>query len=193
MPHFAVDRPPFLTSLPFSLRAIARSLLATGPCGTTTAFTGIARGRLQQTGLRSLPPTSTVFASVPTDAERATPTPAFWDTLSRARCLFGLGLAFESLPILSALVNAAESFKFDTDTEFEEALFVLDGDIAQALQSCKEQNASGRCDAPEAKAAARASLAQLRDVLGNYESSVEAWGGEFPLERSEMVLARMKL
>ena len=101
-----------------------------------------------------------------------------------------MGLGFQSVPILVTIVQAASTTTFDIDSDMEDALIVVDADIAQCLQSCREQLQAGDVlDRESAKAA----LADLRKALIECRSAIEAWGGEFPLEKGVLALEGWKL
>lgn len=183
--------PKLTFSSPFpSLRAIVRCLLATGPVGTTGAFTKIARNRVSTTAPRRMHPPSAFFA---VDSKgNGVPTKALWETVAAARTLMGVGLGFESLPVLISIVDAARPYKFELDSDMEDALIVIDADIAQALQSCREQLASGD-NLVKDREAAKETLDKLRNVLVESRKDIEAWGGEFPLEKGELAVQGWKL
>lgn len=172
------------------LRAIVRTLLATGPAGTTGTFTKIARNRVLHTAASRVPPSSSFFTTDPT-TNHGLPQKPLWDAISRARALFGVGLGFESVPILASIVSTASDFTFEMDSEMEDALIVIDADIAQALQSCREQLTHG--DLVKDRDAARAAVAALRTALQDCRSVIEGWGGEFPFEKSILSLEGWKL
>ncbi|KAG8908773.1 hypothetical protein FRB99_003011 [Tulasnella sp. 403] len=161
------------------LRAIVRSLLATGPAGTVPAFTTIARQRVQRTTGRKLQSPSSYFSTDPSG--QPIPTQALWDTVARARAHFGVGLGFESLPILLTIVNTTRSLRWEIESDMEDALIIIDGDIAQALQSCREQLTHP--ELVKDKDAARSALSNLKSALIDSRTEVEAWGGEFPFEK----------
>lgn len=104
----------------------------------------------------------------------------------------GVGLGFESLPILISIVDTARTYKYELDSDMEDALIVIDADIAQALQSCREQLASGD-NLVKDRDSARETLDKLRNVLVESRRDIEAWGGEFPLEKAELAIQGWKL
>ncbi|KAG8858942.1 hypothetical protein FRB96_004762 [Tulasnella sp. 330] len=173
------------------LRAIVRSLLATGPSGTTTAFTSIARNRIQNSTQRKLPSPSSLFTTASPASSNAMPTKALYDTLARARALFGVGLGFESLPVLTSIVSRILPLQWEIDSEMEDALIVLDADLAQAVQSCREQLQSSG-DLVKDIEGARSTVKALREVMDQCRVVVESWGGEFPLEKGMMSIEGWK-
>lgn len=139
-----------------SLRAIVRSLLATGTPGL--AFF------IQRSGDRTVVPTAQLD-----------------DTLARARSLYGAGLGFASLGILAAVVRATIGTKWEEDGDMADALAVIDADIAQAIQSATEEIEAGQIgDLGEAREA----VSRLRSSVEDSYADVQSWGGEFPFERA---------
>ena len=61
-----------------------------------------------------------------------------------------------------------------------EALAIVDCDISQAVQSCKEQIVGGNLDS---EALAGAALEELYQALGESKRQTAAWGGEFAFDR----------
>lgn len=110
-----------------------RNLLATGPPGLNPAFTNAARSRLRQITAKSSPNTFTLFRRQTRDCE-ATALPQLYDTLSRARTLYGAGLGFASLSVLSQVVRATIGLRWEEDGDMADILAVIDADIGQAIQ-----------------------------------------------------------
>ncbi|KAH6894039.1 hypothetical protein BKA70DRAFT_1532840 [Coprinopsis sp. MPI-PUGE-AT-0042] len=92
------------------LRSIMRNLLATGPATFCPAFTTAARSRLSQSFSRSKPNPCAFFRPQSRDSE-ATPLPHLYETLMRARSLYGAGLGFSSLAVLASVIRATVSSK----------------------------------------------------------------------------------
>lgn len=65
------------------------------------------------------------------------------------------------------------------------ALVIIDADLAQCLQSCREQVAAN--EVPD-RAAAKELLASLGKSLKNTQDATKQWGGEFALEKGQMAL-----
>ena len=112
-----------------------RNLLATGPPGLCPAFTNAARSRLRQTTAKASPNPYTLFRRQTRDCE-ATALPQLYETLSRARSLYGAGLGFASLGILSQVVRATIGLRWEEDGDMADVLAVIDADIGQAIQVC---------------------------------------------------------
>lgn len=129
-------------------------------------------------------------------------TPHANELVARARALFGAGLGLASLPLLTLLINGTHGLRWSEDGSFVDALAVLDGDIAQAIQSSSEEvaqlavaalassnaltsssgNRTQRADQITSEEGCKA-ISELRTVLKSCEEEVEAWGGEFPFQR----------
>ncbi|KAF4568663.1 hypothetical protein EYR36_010676 [Pleurotus pulmonarius] len=172
------------------LRAAVRGLLSSGSPGIASAFTAAARTQLQKTSNASvLQSPVPIFAISPQTASWQ-PTKRLADMLTRVRSLYGVGMAFSSLDILAAIVREASELRWPSDGEMVDTLAVIDADIAQALQSCKEEIEAGRV---EDIRLARESLTKLKTAVEGCHAQVEAWGGEIPFERSSSSLDFMKL
>ncbi|KAJ7082320.1 hypothetical protein C8R44DRAFT_60117 [Mycena epipterygia] len=130
------------------LRAIVRSMVASATPGIAAALTAAARDRLQQTNARCLafPDHGALFTTpcATTASCGPAPTPLLYDLLKRARALYGSGMGFASLGLLTTAVRATLELRWDREGEMADALAVIDSDIAQAIQSCKEEIESGR-------------------------------------------------
>ncbi|KAJ7133976.1 hypothetical protein C8R43DRAFT_894822 [Mycena crocata] len=169
------------------LRAIVRSMVASATPGVAAALTTAARDRLQQTNARCLPATYSLFS---TCSGSIAPTQQLHDLLKRARALYGSGMGFASLGLLACAVQATIGLRWEHEGLVADILAVIDADIAQAIQSCKEEIESGRV--PEATPARKA-LNELRSTVDRSCGDVDAWGGEFPFERAASSLAYWKL
>ncbi|RXW17280.1 hypothetical protein EST38_g8575 [Candolleomyces aberdarensis] len=180
------------------LRSIMRNLLATGPPGLCPAFTNAARSRLRQTSAKSMPNPYTLFQRQTRDCDAA-PLPQLYDTLTRARSLYGAGLGFSSLALLAQVVRATVGLRWEDDGDMADILAVIDADIGQAIQvglhifdnntrslstasqSSKEEIEGGRVsDFSSAREAAQ----DLRRAVNESLADVKLWGGDFPYERA---------
>ncbi|KAJ7358436.1 hypothetical protein DFH08DRAFT_770284 [Mycena albidolilacea] len=169
------------------LRAIVRSMVASATPGIATALTAAARDRLQQTNARCHPGTYNLFT---TYGAHVTPTPQLQDVLKRARALYGSGMGFASLSVLGSAVRSTIGLHWDGEGDVADILAVIDADIAQAIQSCKEEVEAGRVGD---YTSARKALADLRSTVDASYADVETWGGEFPFERAASSLAYWSL
>jgi hypothetical protein len=106
-------------------------LLATGPAGIVPAFLNAAHNRLKQTNAKAIPNKQALFVA---RNGQAIPTDSLYDALSRARKLFGSGMGFSSLEILTAIVRATLGLQWDDEGVMMDILATIDGDITQAIQ-----------------------------------------------------------
>ncbi|KAJ6464799.1 hypothetical protein C8R47DRAFT_68357 [Mycena vitilis] len=166
------------------LRSIVRSMIASATPGIAAALTAAARDRLQQTNARCVPGVYNLFTTY------GTPTPQLHDVLKRARALYGSGMGFASLGLLAGAVRSTTGMRWDDEGDVADVLAVIDADIAQAIQSCKEEVESGRVGD---YTSARKALNDLRSTVDASYTDVEAWGGEFPFERAASSIAYWKL
>lgn len=117
------------------MRAITRNLLATGTPSLATAFTAAARSRLRQTSAKRIATTNGLFTTS-LDGIHAVPTPDLDKALARARSLYGAGMGFSSLNILTSVVKATIGLRWEDNGAMEHDLAVTDSDISQAIQVC---------------------------------------------------------
>ena len=126
--------PALTSSTPNSLRAITRTLLATGTPSLATSFTAAARSRLRKTSAKRIATTNGLFATGP-DGIHAVPTPELENILARARSLYGAGMGFSGLGLLSAVVKATVGLRWEQEGSIMvDILAVIDMDICQAIQ-----------------------------------------------------------
>ncbi|KAJ7215550.1 hypothetical protein GGX14DRAFT_443073 [Mycena pura] len=194
------------------LRAIVRSMVASATPGIAAALTAAARERLAHhppcAPADAYPPSpppsggsspSHSYAAISGALPLFTPygpTPHLHDTLRRARALYGSGMGFASLGLLATVVRCAHGhglrWAAEDEGELADCLAVIDADIAQAIQSCKEEIESGRAG-PGSHEHAHAALADLRAAL---DAAAREWGpgaAEFPFERAAASLGCWKI
>ncbi|KAF8989350.1 hypothetical protein BDQ17DRAFT_1314368 [Cyathus striatus] len=169
------------------LRSITRTLLATGPPGTLPAFIAASRSRLNQTNAKALP-NSRRFFHESSDTTFA-PTSYLAESLARARSLYGAGMGFASLEILASVVRASVGLRWQDEGELINALAVVDADISQAIQSCKEEIEGGNVINIST---AKDRVDVLRAALTESLRDVQEWGGEFQFERASASLQYWK-
>lgn len=116
-----------------SLRAITRTLLATGTPSLAASFTAAARNRLRQTNARRIATTNGLFATG-LDGIHAVPTPELGHVLARARSLYGAGMGFSGLGLLVSAVRATVGLRWEPEGPMADILAVIDMDICQAIQ-----------------------------------------------------------
>jgi len=161
------------------LRSIVRNLLATGPPGLVPAFTNAARSRLRQTN--SKVHNSPYLFQRQTRDKPSSPMPSLHDILTRARSLYGAGLGFASLGLLSSIVRATIGLRWEDDGDMADILAIIDADISQAIQSSKEEiEGGGVLDFTLAREVKN----DLRCAVNDSLADVNSWGGEFPFERA---------
>lgn len=112
------------------------------------------------------------------------PTPELYDTLRRARALYGAGMGFASLRLLTHVLRKTIGLKWEEDGDLSDALAVIDSDVTQAIQSCKEEVGRIKGDFAEAHEIVRG----LRSCIADSANDVQVWGGEFPFERAQASL-----
>lgn len=120
-----------------SLRAITRSLLATGSPGLASAFTDAARNRLRQTSVKRMANANLLFERI--DGIHAVPTTGLEIILARVRALYGAGMGFASLALLTSIVSATIGLRWEWDGSMAATLAVIDTDISQAIQVGSER------------------------------------------------------
>jgi hypothetical protein len=159
------------------VRATLRSLLASGPAGLPEAFVQIARDYTKKNFSKRISCPHTLFTNDPVSQETVS-TKSLWEQVAVARTLFGIGLGFEALPMLTAIVDATLQLRWMVDSKLEQDLAIIDGDIAQAMQSCREQapNVTEVQAALNAVKSLKKALLESRDIVGE-------WGGEFVFDR----------
>ncbi|KAJ7113169.1 hypothetical protein C8R44DRAFT_676983 [Mycena epipterygia] len=169
---------------PEDLRAILRNMLSSKTPGLVAAFMMSTRARVcQRSGGvcgRILIPFS----------ESGAVAPQVLENLTRARLLYGSGLGFASLAPLTEIVRSTIGHRWSDEGEVAHALVVIDADIAQALQSSREELQGA---APLDYSAGRQALGELAVALEASRLDVDAWGGEFPFERAVYSVLDFKL
>jgi len=157
-------------------------LLATSPPSVASQFKAIAQCRLKQINAAHLPSLS-LFAQ--TKDGLSIPTPALEETLTRARSLYGAGMGFVSLRILTEVIRRTIGIRWRDDDEVADILAIIDSDITQAIQSCKEEFDQSRVlDMSEA----RDIVKELKSSVGRSMVDVQSWGGEYPFDRASASL-----
>ncbi|KAF5358767.1 hypothetical protein D9758_008573 [Tetrapyrgos nigripes] len=146
------------------LRSSIRGLLSSGMPGVASAFTMAARQRLDQVDVDSIPGSRPLFEYGISNDGEPLPTDWLFETLAR--------------------------FKWDSQGEMAKALTVVDSDISQAIQSCKEEMDAGRASDVEE---VRVIVQYLRSAVDQSMMDVESWGGEFPFERASFSIEYWKL
>ncbi|KAL5479094.1 hypothetical protein ACEPAI_2382 [Sanghuangporus weigelae] len=163
------------------LRAIVRSMLATSPPSVSSSFVTAARTCLKQSAQRGIGKQPLLFETREWHGRiETTPTARLNNLLTYTRTLYGAGLGFDSLDVLAGIVRATAGLRWDSDDHLVDELAVIDADISQAIQSCREEYASGNV---RDISIVRTALRRLRVALNDCRAEVESWGGEFPFSR----------
>ncbi|KAF5393722.1 hypothetical protein D9757_000172 [Collybiopsis confluens] len=166
------------------LRSALRGLLASGTSGIASAFSAAARKYLHESGALIPPKPDTLFVTDPWTGE-ITPTPVLTETLARARTVYGVGMGFFSLEILTAVVEAMINTKWAEGSVTEALITEIDGDLVQAIQSCKEELETDRVIE---RGAARQIVSKLHRAI--HDSSRERL--ILPFEKAEYSLQYWK-
>jgi len=158
------------------LRAVLRGLLGTDESFVMTKnFQALAKRYLDASRPDSIPP---LFES------NGEPAPAFDSTQSRYRCLMGCGRGFESVELLTAVVQQVGQMqaKLGTGQDAPEVLSSIDGDIVQVVTAVQKEltASSGLRQKSEIETA---TLDHLRNALLACKEQAELSGREFPFER----------
>ncbi|THU85882.1 hypothetical protein K435DRAFT_763817 [Dendrothele bispora CBS 962.96] len=175
---------------PEDLRSAIRGLLSSGMPGVASAFTSAARERLGHVDVKSIPGSRPLFENQDTSRGEPLPTEWLFETLARTRTLYGVGMGFASLEILTAVVRSTVGFQWSQHGEMATTLTAVDADIGQAIQSCKEEMDAGKVSNIDD---ARLIVQNLRSAVKESMSDVESWGGEFPFERASFSVEFWKL
>ncbi|KAK7443988.1 hypothetical protein VKT23_015385 [Stygiomarasmius scandens] len=172
------------------LRSAIRGLLSSGMPGVASAFTLAARERLTHIDVSSVPGSRPLFEYRDMGISDPSPTEWLFETLARTRTLYGVGMGFTSLEILSSVVKSTVGFKWNQQGEMARTLTVVDADIGQAIQSCKEEIEGGKAPNTDRM---REIVESLRSAVKESMADVESWGGEFPFERASISVEFWKL
>jgi len=173
-----------IANLPASgLRAVLRGLLGTDSNFTMTKnFHALAKRYLDASRPDSMPP---LFD---TNFE---PTPGLEEMRSRYRCLMGCGRGFESVDVLTEVVQqvGAMQAKSTAGQDSTKVLSAIDGDIVQVVTAVQKEltTSSGLRQKTEVESAA---LERLRNALLACKKQAEISGREFLFERG---LSRLEM
>jgi hypothetical protein len=168
------------------IRTLVRALLSTSPAHVTDQFCSLAKAHLHH---MPIPPAPRVPDLFTTTSPEPAPTPAFESLLARARARYGAGLGASSILVLLPIVDAAATIQWTEESPIEDALSIVDCDLAAALLNAKDEV---KQDGDTARQAMDA-LAKLRAGLEIVQEKVQAWEGDFPFERSLDALDSMEL
>jgi hypothetical protein len=158
------------------IRTLVRALLSTSPAHVTDQFCSLAKAHLHHMPIPPAPNAPDLFTR---DADPV-PTPAFEVLLARARARYGAGLGSSSVLVLMPIVEVAGNVQWNEGSPIEEALSIVDCDMAAALQNARDEV----IQPGEIGQEATGTLRKLRSSLQMVEERVLEWSGEFPFERS---------
>ncbi|THH04177.1 hypothetical protein EW145_g5710, partial [Phellinidium pouzarii] len=126
------------------LRTIVRSMLATSPPNVAASFVSAARGCLTQSLQRGMAKQSALFETRDRHGRvDITPSAKLSGLLAYTRTLYGAGMGFDSIEVLSGVVRATAGLRWDPEDRLVDVLAAVDADISQAIQSCKEELSGG--------------------------------------------------
>jgi len=165
------------------LRAVLRGLLGTDSSFVMTKnFQALAQRYLDASRPETIPP---LFDS------NLEPTQSFDSTQSRYRCLMGCGRGFESVEVLTAVVQQVGEIqaKSATGQESAEVVAAIDGDVVQVITAVQKEltTSSGLRQKTEIETA---TMDKLCDALLACKEQAQLSGREFPFERG---LARLQM
>ncbi|KAG9310764.1 hypothetical protein JVU11DRAFT_8612 [Chiua virens] len=107
--------------------------LQPGTPNLAASFTAAARSRLRQTNAKRIATTNGLFATG-IDGIHAIPTPELEKVLARARSLYGAGMGFSGLSLLSSVVKTTVGLRWEQEGLMADILAVIDADVCQAIQ-----------------------------------------------------------
>lgn len=163
-----------------------RATLASCAPSTATVFTNAARKRLSQGNFRDVPSREELFTVV---RGEAVPTPRLETVLRKARAIYGAGMGVAGLQYLTEVVRRTHGLQWDVDGDTADVLAAIDSDIAQAIQSAKEELGAGRVGDLEG---ARRIVIELERAVIESQQDTLTWDGEFPFERGLVSLQHLK-
>ena len=185
-----------ITNIPSDdIRTLVRLLLSSSTPNVTETFCSLATSHLDH----STPPLSSInrqpdFFTPPPDTH---PTPAFESTLAKARARYGAGLGSASIRVLLPIVDLASSgaLKWSEGSELEEALSIVDCDIAAAVPYAERELRRTELTTAEGEERVAEELARrhksavetlrvLKEKLLRIESAAGDRGCDNPFERS---------
>lgn len=121
-----------MTDFGRSLRCVVRGLLASGATSAST-FSIAARKHLCESGALASPNSESLFVKDLRNGEIA-PTQTLLELVPRARTVYGVGMGFASLEMLTPIVEATIDARWAADGRTAELLMEVDADIVQAIQ-----------------------------------------------------------
>ncbi|KAG7087016.1 hypothetical protein E1B28_012994 [Marasmius oreades] len=154
-------------------------LLSSGLPDIAKTFNEIARGYYSSKGEEYKPNYKSLFRRGEEGA--VVPTEDFNEGLIHGRSLYGIGMGLAALEVLAFIVSATVGIRWREGDKLYGALVVLDSDITQAIQSCKEEKEAGRI---VDQTRMRKVVENLRSVLKESSEEVRSWDGVFPFDKA---------
>ena len=161
---------------------ILRRLLA--ETHTAADFSELARNHFLGDLQTHVPPNQPLFTS----GSKTQPLPAFNTLLCRARVLYGCGLGLEAVELFTRVISASVGLRWEEGDEMEDALSVVDCDLAAALYNVKDVFGTRLKDQQD-----RDVLVALDVGLKAVACQMEDCGGDNPFERAQDTLSEFKL
>lgn len=156
-------------------------MLATNPPTVAASFVSSARSYLTKTMQRGLTKQTLIFDKKERHGRiEIVPTTKLNGLLEYTRSLYGAGMGFDGIELLTGVVRATSGLRWGPSDHLIDVFAIIDVDISQAIQSCKEELANGYV---RDIGIARTALRKLRGALVDCRREVESWGGEFPFSR----------
>ena len=145
-------------------------MLSTSPPSVAASFLSAARGCLNHSHQRSLIKQTGLFETRERQGRTETVlSPRMHSLLSYTRSLYGAGMGFDSLEVLTGIVRASSGLRWNADDTLYNELAVIDADTDQAAQSCREEYTNGNVRDP---IAVRTTLLKLRAALVECRSEI---------------------
>ncbi|EDN96565.1 hypothetical protein SS1G_01491 [Sclerotinia sclerotiorum 1980 UF-70] len=169
------------------LRSILRGLLGENP-SNTAALTKLASKYLANTRSSSIPELFTTSEGSPK------PTIDFQRIQSRYRCLMGCGFGFESVDLLTSVIQQIQRLEWDEKTDegevFLDFLAKIDGDIVQSTTAVHKSllTSSGTRQMTTKDSQ---TIAALRGALYTCKGIGVSRGQDFPFERGLCCLEKL--
>jgi hypothetical protein len=169
---------------PEGLRSIMRGMLG-GDYKITSNFHNLAAIYLANTKPLIIPE---LFDTSPK------PTSAFKDIQSRYRCLMGCGQGFESMELLTQVLQQIHALRWDDGTsegeDFMDVLAVVDGDIVQSVTAVQKKLLTSSGMKPMECTESQV-VADLKGVLAACQASASMRGQAFAFERGMSCLEKL--
>lgn len=168
------------------LRSILRGLLGENT-SNTAGLTKLASKYLANTKPSFIPELFSTSGGSPQ------PTSDLQRIQSRYRCLMGCGFGFESVELLTSVIQQIHNLEWDEKTtgeEFLDILATIDGDVVQSITAVQKLLLTSSGMRPMNTEDSKA-IATLREVLHACRSIAIARGQDFPFDRGLCSLEKL--